>query len=102
VRAWTSGPEPVTAVAAFNDLVGLAVLAGARAAGVAVPADLAVIGVDDLPAAGLAEPRLTTIAFDTTVSATALARHVLAEAGVTAAPPEQLGPVLRLVPGGTS
>lgn len=102
VRGWAAEPDRVTAVAAFNDLVGLAVLAGARSVGVTVPTDLAVIGVDDLPAAALAEPRLTTIAFDTTVSASALAGRVLAEAGVPAPPPAQLGPALRLVPGGTT
>ncbi|MEV8372639.1 LacI family DNA-binding transcriptional regulator [Kribbella sp. NPDC056861] len=102
VRRWTASPEQVTAIAAFNDLVGLAVLAGARAAGITVPADLAVIGVDNLPAAALAEPPLTTIAFDATVSARTLARRVLAEAGVTAPPPEPLGPALRLIPGSTT
>ncbi|MQA33816.1 LacI family DNA-binding transcriptional regulator, partial [Modestobacter roseus] len=46
VRTWhTAG---VTAVAAYNDEVALAVLAGARARGLAVPDDLAVIGVDDV------------------------------------------------------
>jgi transposase len=49
-----------------------------------------------------AEPVTAVAAFDTTVSATALARHVLAEAGVAAAPPERPGPALRLVQGGTS
>src|SRR5690606_14241678 len=51
----------VTGVAAYNDEVAFAVLAGARAAGLAVPGDLAVFGVDDVPLAVLASPPLTTI-----------------------------------------
>ncbi|GAA5065056.1 DNA-binding LacI/PurR family transcriptional regulator [Thermocatellispora tengchongensis] len=58
-RAWRE--EGVTAVCAFNDEVAIALLAGLRAAGLAAPADLAVIGVDDTPMARFAEPPLTTI-----------------------------------------
>ena len=61
VRTWRAAAPPVTAVAAYNDDVALAVLAGARAAGAAVPQELAVVGVDDVPAARLASPPLTTV-----------------------------------------
>src|SRR5450755_2432238 len=55
--------EPrVTAVCAYNDETGLAVLAGMRTQGVTAPQDLAVIGVDDIPAARLNAPALTTVA----------------------------------------
>jgi len=60
VRAWRAA-EPVTAVAAYNDEVALAVLAGLRAAGLTVPDDVAVIGVDDIPTARLAAPALSTV-----------------------------------------
>lgn len=69
VTAWHAGPSPVTAVCAFNDEVALAVLAGASRSGLTVPEDLAVIGVDDLPAASLVTPALTTVARDTSGSA---------------------------------
>ena len=59
VRAWTAAG--VDGVAAYNDEVALAVLAGTRAAGVAVPDALAVVGVDDIPVAALASPPLTTV-----------------------------------------
>ncbi|WP_344969214.1 LacI family DNA-binding transcriptional regulator [Streptosporangium fragile] len=58
-RAWRA--EGVTGVCAFNDEVAIALLAGMRAAGLSAPADLAVIGVDDMPMARFAEPPLTTI-----------------------------------------
>ena len=61
VAAWRELDPPVTAVCAYNDEVALAVLAGMRQLGLTAPDDLAVIGVDDIPAAGLAAPPLTTV-----------------------------------------
>jgi DNA-binding LacI/PurR family transcriptional regulator len=54
----------VTGVCAFNDETAIAVLAGMREHGLTAPGDLAVIGVDDIPAARLAAPPLTTVSFD--------------------------------------
>ncbi|GAA4731070.1 LacI family DNA-binding transcriptional regulator [Isoptericola chiayiensis] len=59
-RGW--GDDGVDAVACYNDEVALAVLAGAREARLDVPGDLAVIGLDDAPAAALADPPLTSVA----------------------------------------
>lgn len=54
----------VTGVCAFNDETALAVLAGLRERGLTAPADLAVVGADDIPTARLAAPPLTTVFFD--------------------------------------
>jgi DNA-binding LacI/PurR family transcriptional regulator len=62
VAAWQAAS--VTGVCAYNDEYGLAVLAGARACGLAVPGDMAVVGADDIPVARLADPPLSTVAFD--------------------------------------
>jgi DNA-binding LacI/PurR family transcriptional regulator len=51
-----------TAVCAYNDEVALAILAGMRMMGLSAPADLAVIGADDIPGARFAAPPLTTVA----------------------------------------
>ncbi|MFC8598003.1 LacI family DNA-binding transcriptional regulator [Isoptericola sp. NPDC057191] len=51
-----------TAVLCFNDLVALGVLARLHARGVATPADVSVVGFDDVPAASLVTPALTTVA----------------------------------------
>jgi DNA-binding LacI/PurR family transcriptional regulator len=64
VRAWLAADPPVTGVCCYNDNVALAVLAGMRPLGLKAPADLAVIGVDDIPAALLADPPLTTVTTD--------------------------------------
>jgi len=87
VRAWRSAPEPVTAVAAYNDEVALAVLAGVRAEGLRVPEDVAVIGVDDVPAARLASPALTTVWQAIDAQATYLAASVMAALDGTDEPP---------------
>jgi DNA-binding LacI/PurR family transcriptional regulator len=54
-------PEPPTAIACANDSRALAVLDGCRRRGLRVPDDLAVVGADNLPAAALAQPPLTTV-----------------------------------------
>lgn len=81
VAEWTQGATPVTAVAAFNDLIALAVLASCRIQHIAVPDDLALIGVDDLPMSSLAVPALTTIQMDLTAVADNLASSVLSTVG---------------------
>ncbi|MGK9220012.1 MULTISPECIES: LacI family DNA-binding transcriptional regulator [unclassified Microbacterium] len=54
--------EGVTAVAAYNDEVAVGVLGAARRAGIALPDELAVMGIDDLPVARRTFPQLTTVA----------------------------------------
>jgi DNA-binding LacI/PurR family transcriptional regulator len=76
VRRWRA--SGVTGVCAYNDEVGLAVLAGVRLLGLTVPADLAVVGVDDIPPARLAAPPLTTVTTDQSAVAAHLVETVLA------------------------
>lgn len=52
----------VTGVLAFNDVQALGIVAGYRAAGLSVPRDLSVVGSDDIAAAAMSDPPLTTIA----------------------------------------
>jgi LacI family transcriptional regulator len=54
--------EPPSAVFCANDLMAMGALAAARTLGWRVPQDVAVMGFDDIPAARLANPRLTTVA----------------------------------------
>jgi DNA-binding LacI/PurR family transcriptional regulator len=62
VRRWVE--ESVTGVCAYNDETAFAVMAGVRGNGLASPADVAVIGMDDITLARLADPPLTTVRFD--------------------------------------
>lgn len=54
-------PEPPTAVFAAADMLAIGMIRAARAAGVVVPADLSIVGYDDIPLASLLDPPLTTI-----------------------------------------
>jgi DNA-binding LacI/PurR family transcriptional regulator len=74
VAGFLPADEPITAICAYNDEVALAVLAGLRAHGLTAPTDIAVIGVDNIPAAVLAAPPLTTIDFHPA----AIGRHIAA------------------------
>jgi DNA-binding LacI/PurR family transcriptional regulator len=54
--------EPVTAVFCYNDMTAIGLLRAARRHGLSVPADLAVVGFDDIPFASYVQPPLTTVA----------------------------------------
>jgi DNA-binding LacI/PurR family transcriptional regulator len=93
-RTWLDAG--VDAVAAYNDEVALAVLAGLRMLGARVPADVAVIGVDDAPGARTSAPPLTTVSQSIEVQAAFLAAATVAALdGVT--PPEPPPDMLAVV-----
>lgn len=61
-------PEPPDAVFCANDLTAIGAMDVARELGRAIPEDLAVVGFDDVDAASMVHPRLTTVqnpAYDT-------------------------------------
>lgn len=95
VRGWRD--QGVTGVTAYNDDVALAVLAGLRAEGLSCPGEVRVVGVDDVPAAALAAPALTTVAQSIEVQARYLAALVLADLDGSEEKPSPPGPGLRLV-----
>jgi DNA-binding LacI/PurR family transcriptional regulator len=64
VTEWLAVEPVVTGICAYNDEIALTVLAGARLRHAAVPADIAVIGVDNIAAAAVAVPALTSVEAD--------------------------------------
>ena len=46
----------------MSDVLALALMKEARARGIRVPADLSIVGYDDVPEAAAADPPLTTVA----------------------------------------
>jgi LacI family transcriptional regulator len=52
---------PPTAVVAANDLVAIGVISNLKKQGYRVPADVSVVGIDDIQMASLLDPPLTTI-----------------------------------------
>jgi LacI family transcriptional regulator, galactose operon repressor len=57
-------PVRPTAVLAYNDLMAIGSLRAVRAAGLACPGDVSVVGFDDLELARYVEPALTSVAQD--------------------------------------
>jgi len=54
-------PSPPTAIVCANDIIALGVLQAAHEAGVSVPDDLSITGLDDIAAAASTTPPLTTV-----------------------------------------
>lgn len=83
-------PE-LTAVFTFNDIIAIGALRAARRLGLAVPADLAVIGFDGLQLGTVVDPALTSVALDTLrVGALAIEQAGLLLAGDTPMPASKL------------
>ncbi|WP_421725050.1 LacI family DNA-binding transcriptional regulator [Bauldia sp.] len=62
VEQLLSGPSVPTAVFAANDLMAIGAMRALRARGLEIPGDVAVVGFDDISAASLVTPGLTTVA----------------------------------------
>jgi DNA-binding LacI/PurR family transcriptional regulator len=73
-------PRP-TAILAMGDRLALGVLAAARQLQLDVPADLSIIGFDDIPAAARSRPSLTTVRQQLRLKGYAAARMLLEPAG---------------------
>jgi DNA-binding LacI/PurR family transcriptional regulator len=97
VLAWRAQTPPVTAVCAYNDEVALAVLAGMRLLGLRAPDDLAIVGVDDIPAAALADPPLTTVVEDQRVVAEHTVGSVLRGLAGQTSPPRPGSNTVQLI-----
>jgi DNA-binding LacI/PurR family transcriptional regulator len=77
----------VTAVLAYNDLVAAGILSRLAALGVAVPAQLSVVGFDDIPLAAMLTPALTTVAAPTIAAGAAAVDALLSRLERPAAAP---------------
>jgi len=69
-----------TALFVANDQMALGLLAGLDDAGVAVPADVSIVGLDDNPDAAYYRPALTTVRLDIAGEAGRCIAAVLGEA----------------------
>lgn len=72
-------------VLAYNDLMAMGLMRGLSAAGIEVPAAVSVVGTDNIFAADLVTPGLTTVAAPLAALGETAVRHVLTLAGGSAA-----------------
>ena len=77
-EALLAGPSLPDAVFAANDMMALGCLSAFNAAGLKVPADIAVAGFDDIPLARYVPPGLTTMRVDIAALGADAMRHLLA------------------------
>ena len=94
-RAWHD--VGITGVCAFNDEYAFSFLSGMNAAGLRVPEDLAVIGVDDIPLAQFAFPPLTTIRQDMRIVADNLTHQILKGLNLAVGRAARISPVTLVV-----
>jgi DNA-binding LacI/PurR family transcriptional regulator len=75
-RLLESGVE-FDSIFAVTDLIAFGVLKCLRQSGIRAPADVSVVGYDDLPAASYFSPSLTTVIQDESIAARALVENLL-------------------------
>lgn len=68
-RHFTRMPEIPTAICCANDLIALGVIHALNDAGLQVPRDVSVTGMDDIPYAEISSPPLTTVSNDSVLFA---------------------------------
>jgi len=61
-RRWLAGSDRPEAIVAANDLMAIGVMAACEEAGLSIPRDIAVVGMDNLDIASRIHPRLTSVA----------------------------------------
>jgi DNA-binding LacI/PurR family transcriptional regulator len=71
-------PQRPTGILAVNDLMALGLMAGFRDAGLIVPTDVSVVGMDGLFLSALSNPALTTVQLPVTDMAHAMVERVMA------------------------
>ncbi len=77
-RALLASGRTFDAIVAASDLIALSAMRVLDGAGLRVPEDVAIVGFDDIPAAGLANPPLTTVGQDAAAAGRRLVDVLLA------------------------
>jgi LacI family transcriptional regulator len=78
LAAATFAAQPTSAVIAYNDQLAIGVVRGLLGMGVRVPGDVSVVGFDNILAAELVTPGLTTVAAPLHTEGAEAIRHLLA------------------------
>ena len=80
-RRLLAGRVPFDAIFAASDLIAMGALRALQEAGKSVPGDISVVGFDDIPAASLTNPPLTTVAQDYNAAGEMLVDTLIGEIG---------------------
>lgn len=99
-RALLASKQPFDAIFAASDLIAIGAMRALAGAGLRVPEDVAVVGFDNIPAASLTSPPLTTVQQDVAGAGKRLVETLMAQIERRAAPDARL-PTKLLVRGST-
>lgn len=88
VEAWVR--SGVTGVCAFNDELAMALIEAAHRQGLAIPGDLGIVGVDNLPWGAQSVPSLSTVAPNPEQIGRVIAEYVVAGVSGSTARPERV------------
>jgi DNA-binding LacI/PurR family transcriptional regulator len=69
--------QPLDAIVAASDLIAIGALRALQEANIDVPGQISVVGFDDIPAAGVTHPPLTTVMQDTRLAGEVLVESLL-------------------------
>lgn len=100
IKAWRA--KGVTAVACYSDLWAMSTLEAARRAGIAVPEELAVIGIDNIPLTEIVEPPLTSVSVNMKLNIQALIADLLAAIADEPLPAHDIEPMIKFVKRGST
>ena len=81
LAARTFATRPTTAVVVYNDLMAIGMMAGLARLGARIPADVSVVGFDNIFGSSFCNPPLTTVAAPLNALGTAAVHLVLGAAG---------------------
>jgi DNA-binding LacI/PurR family transcriptional regulator len=90
-------PQRPTGIVALNDLMAMGLVAGLRDAGLAVPRDVSVVGIDGVYLAGLFNPGLTTVQLPVRAMARAMVERAMRGEAASGAEEDLILPPERLV-----
>ncbi|SMQ71288.1 transcriptional regulator, LacI family [Plantibacter sp. VKM Ac-1784] len=76
IRDWTKRSDEPLGIAAWNDLVGLAITSAAADLDIAIPRQLGVIGGDNTRVAAFARPPISTVKFNLPAEARCIAARI--------------------------
>jgi len=76
-RQYLDSPREATALLCFNDDIAIGLLSGLQSAGIRIPQDLSVVGIDDHSVSAYTSPPLTTVSIDPIAHGRACARLLI-------------------------
>jgi DNA-binding LacI/PurR family transcriptional regulator len=82
LRTWRRRSQRSMGICTWSDATALGVVMAARQLGLAVPADIGVVGVDDAPWAELVSPAISSVRFDLSGEAANIAQKIAAALGL--------------------